>query len=110
MRMRRLLAVAGCTAAIVGSGAGSAFAGEITGNGKLKEPNGNSECSFSGQEDLQWYTSDGNAPETRIPADEVERGAPARVQNWGHVKQGAGGFLTGGAGPAGCNARDFGTK
>ena len=108
MGMRRLLVVAGCIAAMVGAGAGSALAGEITGNGKLKEPNGNSECSFSGQEDLQWYTSDGNAPETRIPDELVVKGEPAHSQNWGHVKKAAG--LTGGAGPAGCNARDFGTK
>jgi hypothetical protein len=106
--MRRKLAVATCTAAIIGLGSGSAFAGEITGNGKLKEPNGNSECSFSGQEDLQWYTSDGNDPSTRIPDDQVVKGEPAHSQNWGHVKKAAG--LTGGAGPAGCNARDFGTK
>ena len=108
MGIRRLFAVAACVAAVASVGAGSAFAGEITGNGKLKEPNGNSECSFSGQEDLQWYTSDGNAPGTRIPDALVVKGEPARVQNWGHVKQEFG--LTGGAGPEGCNARDFGTK
>ena len=34
MRMRRLLAVASCAVAVVALGAGSAFAGEITGNGK----------------------------------------------------------------------------
>ena len=34
MGMRRMLVVAGCTAAVVGVGAGSAFAGEITGSGK----------------------------------------------------------------------------
>jgi hypothetical protein len=54
MGMRRMLAVAGCTAAVVGVGAGSAFAGEITGNGK---PTGapdhaNSICVFSGQNDF----------------------------------------------------------
>jgi hypothetical protein len=38
-----------------------AFAGEITGNGKLKTVNGSSPCAFSGQEDLQWYTADGDA-------------------------------------------------
>jgi hypothetical protein len=108
MGKRRMLVFATCIAALMGVGAGSAFAGEITGNGKLKEPNGNSECSFSGQEDLQWYTSDGNAPETRIPEEDVVKGEPAHSQNWGHVKQATG--LPGGAGPAGCNAREFGTK
>ena len=34
MGMRRVLAVASCAAAVVAVGAGSAFAGEITGNGK----------------------------------------------------------------------------
>ena len=34
MRMRRMLAVASCAVAVVALGAGSAFAGEITGNGK----------------------------------------------------------------------------
>ena len=57
MRMRRLLAVASCAAAVVGLGAGSAFAGEITGNGKwiAGSPDaplhGKSICSFSGQND-----------------------------------------------------------
>ena len=40
MRMRRLLAVASCAVAVVALGAGSAFAGEITGNGKLTADRG----------------------------------------------------------------------
>ena len=36
------------------------LAGEITGNGQLKDVNGQSACAFSGQEDLQWYFDDGN--------------------------------------------------
>jgi hypothetical protein len=110
MGMRRLLVVAVCTAAVAASGAGSAFAGEITGNGKPLWTNtdvwgvppgsvphilnGNSPCAFSGQEDNQFPgTADNPNPEFDPDA--------GNVQNWGHVKHGAG--LTGGAGPAGCN-------
>jgi len=51
--MRRMLAVAACTTAVMALGAGSAFAGDLTGNGK---PTGapdhaNSICVFSGQND-----------------------------------------------------------
>jgi hypothetical protein len=65
MGVRRMLAVAACTAAVVGVGAGSAFAGEITGNGK---PTGapdhaNSICVFSGQNDDPGAPLDGpNGP------------------------------------------------
>ena len=57
MRVRRIVAAAACTVAVAGLGAGSAFAGEITGNGKWirgteEAPlNGKSECSYSGQND-----------------------------------------------------------
>jgi hypothetical protein len=53
MGKKRLLAVAVCTVAVGGFGAGSAFAGEITGNGKpVPAPqNAASECSFSGYND-----------------------------------------------------------
>ena len=57
MGVRRLVAVAGCVVAVVGVGAGSAFAGEITGNGKwiAGSPdaplNGKSACAYSGQQD-----------------------------------------------------------
>ena len=54
MGMRRILAVVAGVVAVVGLGAGSAFAGEVTGNGK---PTGapdhaNSICVFSGQNDV----------------------------------------------------------
>ena len=53
MGMRRMLAVAGCTAAIVGVGAGSAFAGEVTGNGKLKLVHAGSAARSRGPEDAR---------------------------------------------------------
>ena len=64
MRMRRMLAVAGCTAAIGVLGAGAAFAGEVSGNGK---PTGgpahaNSICTFSGQNDDPGAPLDGSGP------------------------------------------------
>jgi hypothetical protein len=93
----RLFIVAAFVAALMALGASAAFAGEITGNGKLKDVKGNSPCAYSGQEDLQWYTDDGDGTARTDPT----KGDPAHSQNWGHVKQATG--LTGGAGPQGCN-------
>src|SRR5262245_19852380 len=108
MQRKSLLAGALCTAALVGASATAAFAGEITGNGTLKQVNGNSPCAFSGQEDLQWYTTDADD----VPVANPIKGVPAHSQNWGHTKQALG--LTGGANSTaldwGCNARDFGMK
>jgi hypothetical protein len=52
-RARKFFTIAACAAALGGFGAGSAFAGEITGNGKpVPAPaNAASECSFSGYND-----------------------------------------------------------
>jgi hypothetical protein len=107
--MLRLFVSAVLVAALMAIGTSAAFAGEITGNGKLKPVNGNSPCAFSGQEDLQWYTNDGD---TTLKANPT-KGDPAHSQNWGHVKQATG--LTGGANsvPAaewGCNAHLYGLK
>ena len=73
MGRARLVTVAACAAAVMGVGAGAAFAGEITGSGK-GGPNGDgtpggtlnasSACAFSGLED-------GAA-------------TPGTVQNYGH--------------------------
>ena len=57
--MRRIIAVAACTVAVMGLGASSAFAGEVTGNGKdtpigaapENAPHASSICSFSGRND-----------------------------------------------------------
>ena len=105
--MRKKFTVAVCVAAVTALTASPAFAGEITGNGTLKQVKGNSPCAFSGQEDLQWYADDGNT----VPLENPIKGVPAHSQNWGHVKQASG--LTGGANdvPAaedGCNGHDFG--
>ena len=60
----------------------TALGGEITGNGKLKEVNGQSACAFSGQEDLQWYEDDANTTLKREPT----RGIPGHSQSWGQAK------------------------
>ena len=51
--MRRLVVVVVLAALFVGVGASAAFAGEVTGKGKVTgaPANANSECSFSGLED-----------------------------------------------------------
>ena len=89
MVVRRVLAVAACTAAVVGVSAGSALAGEITGSGKwiagsesapLK---GKSECAYSGLNDNYVL---GNP----IPDED----GFSRTQSWGQVGQGGRAFLT----------------
>lgn len=99
MHRKSLLAVALCTAALVGASATAAFAGEVTGNGTYKGVKGNSPCSFSGQEDLQ-YVGEGS------------KGDPAHSQNFGHEKQ-RDPLITGGANFVqswdwGCNGHDYG--
>lgn len=80
-RIRRLTLASALAALVVGAGAQAAFAGEITGNGKLLDMHGRSECSFSGQEDLQWYYDDANT----MPKPVATRGVPARAQSWGQI-------------------------
>jgi hypothetical protein len=92
MGMRRLLAVMACAIGVVGLGAGSAFAGEITGNGKplwtnTTDPNvphtlhGKSECAFSGLDDADVDPVTGE--------DDF-----GRTQSWGQVGQEGRAFLT----------------
>jgi len=107
--MLRLVVSAVFVIAVMALGTSAAFAGEITGNGTLKTVHGNSPCAYSGQEDLQWYTDNGDGTLRSDPT----KGDPAHSQNWGHVKQA--GDLTGGANsvPAaewGCNAKLYGLK
>ncbi len=80
MRIRRLLAVAACTLAAGAVGAGSAFAGEITGNGKWiagaedAPLHGKSECAFSG-------INDGFVLGEEVP----DADGFSRTQSWGQV-------------------------
>lgn len=98
--MRKILVSVVVGASLLGT-AGSAFGGEITGNGKATAgpTHARSLCVFSGLED-----NDFEAP--------VQ---PGVVQNWGHVKRAFG--LTGGAnsvqtpfGEEGCNAHLYPNK
>lgn len=66
-RMCAALVASAVTAGLVGMTAGTAGAGEITGNGRPKVPNGKSICSYSGLNDGYF-----DGTET------------LRVQNWGH--------------------------
>ena len=80
---KRIVVVTVCAVAVLGLSASSALAGEITGNGTLKEPNGNSLCAFSGQEDLQWFFD--NADHLPKPAE--TKGDPGHSQSWGQIPQ-----------------------
>jgi hypothetical protein len=79
--IRRLALATSSAALVAGLMAQGALAGEITGNGKLLEMNGRSECSFSGQEDLQWYFDDDDT----MPKPVATRGDPGRAQSWGRI-------------------------
>ena len=81
-RFSRRLGVAISVAAVVLSlSASAAFAGEITGNGRLKDVNGRSFCAFSGQEDLQWYTDNSDTTAKPVPT----KGDPGHSQSWGQI-------------------------
>jgi len=112
MLKKSRVAAALCAVAIVGLSAGPAFAGEVTGNGKLSQGaiNANSPCAFSGLNDQ----------------DPAEGGAgvviPGEVQNWGFTRdtpavitapRGASDLVVdfgGGSFEWGCNAHLHGQK
>lgn len=79
--VRRLVLAASMAALVIGGSVQVVAAGEITGNGRLKDMHGRSECSFSGQEDLQWYEDDANTK----PRAVVVRGFPSHAQSWGQI-------------------------
>ena len=87
--MHRVLAVAAVTLAIVAMAVPLAHAGEVTGNGTLLHADGKwgtglharSFCAYSGQEDLQFFTDDGD----QTPNDVVTRGVPGHAQSWGQI-------------------------
>jgi hypothetical protein len=73
MRFKTTLIGAGCAAALTVATAGTAMAGEVTGNNKPTpiRDTANSACAFSGLDD--------NVPGTG-------QVIPGVVQNWGHTK------------------------
>jgi len=86
----RILVAVGASIALLGLGSGAVFAGEITGNGTLKDVQGRSACANSGQEDLQWFEDDLDT----IPREVVVRGEPGHAQSWGQIDKGTRAFLT----------------
>lgn len=93
MGLRRALGVAACTAAVIGVGAGSAFAGEVTGNGKdtAGPAHANSICVFSGQNDDPQGLDPENGPPGRTQSygqDVRLWGASPSTENPGKVGQG----------------------
>lgn len=66
---------------LVALSAGAVLGGEITGNGKLLDVKGQSECAFSGQEDLQWFTDDFQTERKAV----ATKGEPAHAQSWGQI-------------------------
>ncbi len=101
MGMRRMLVVAGCTAAVVGAGAGAAFAGEVNGsatNPKFQFSQGNSICKFSGLNDNPDST-DPEDPGGRVQSygySVVRAGGKAFAPSPGEACNGHTGFLSGG--------------
>jgi hypothetical protein len=89
-RTTKLVAAISAAALLLSVGATSALAGEITGNGVLIEVNGHSYCAYSGQEDLQWYTTDAD---TQLK-DVFVRGDPNHAQNWGQIDKATRDYLT----------------
>ncbi len=87
---KRLGAAVGAGALVLTVGAGVVSAGEITGNGTLKDVNGRSFCAFSGQEDLQWFTDDSDSTRRSDPT----KGDPGHAQNWGQIDKATRAFLT----------------
>ena len=81
----------GVALALASMVAAPAFAGEITGNGTLKDVHGRSECAYSGQEDLQFFYDDGDTVRKPVPT----RGDPAHAQSWGQIDKATRDFLTG---------------
>ena len=79
--IRTITLAAGAAALALTMAASAVSAGEITGNGRLKEVNGRSFCAFSGQEDLQWFTDDGDTVRLENPV----KGEPGHAQNWGQI-------------------------
>src|SRR5262245_1095847 len=86
----RLALATGAAALALTLAGGSVLAGEVTGNGRLKEVHGRSACAFSGQEDLQWFTDDSD----RTPLANPVKGVPGHAQSWGQISKEDRAFLT----------------
>ena len=96
--VRRIIGAAVGAALVLSLTASVAFAGEITGNGKVLKVDGGGKwgtglharsfCAFSGQEDLQFLDEAGN------PLPEAHKGVPGHAQSWGQIPKEFRDFLT----------------
>jgi hypothetical protein len=89
-RHTRLALVLGAALTLAATAAAPVLAGEVTGNGTLKEVQGRSECAYSGQEDLQFFYDDGDTMPRPVPT----RGDPSHAQSWGQIDKATRAFLT----------------
>jgi hypothetical protein len=89
-RKARLAIALGAVAALLSISGGTVFAGEVTGNGKLITVHGRSDCAYSGQEDLQFFTDDSDA----VRKDVATKGDPGHAQSWGQIDKATRAFLT----------------
>ena len=90
--IRRLVLAALAATIVVAFSASSAFAGELTGNGrKLMTFEGSkwgtglhsrSLCAYSGQEDLQFFQDEGT---NQVPVANPVKGVPNHSQSWGQI-------------------------
>jgi hypothetical protein len=80
-RLVRIPVVIGAAALALSLGATTVLAGEVTGNGTLKEVHGRSACAYSGQEDLQFFYDD----EDTMPKPAATKGDPGHAQSWGQI-------------------------
>jgi hypothetical protein len=105
---RRLIAAFGAVALVASIGASSVFAGEVTGNGKLLHFDGKwgtglharSVCAYSGQEDLQFFTDNGDGTRLTPPT----KGVPGHAQSWGQIPKSIRGTVLAGQNPGtSCN-------
>lgn len=89
-RAARYAIAVGAAAALLSMAGGSVLAGEITGNGTLKEVHGRSSCAYSGQEDLQFFYDDGDTLRKATPT----KGDPGHAQSWGQIDKATRDFLS----------------
>jgi hypothetical protein len=100
---RRLLSRSGVALSVAAMvlvlNASAVFAGEVTGTGTLLHVtdskwgtglHARSDCAYSGQEDLQYFTDDSDATAKADPT----RGDPSHAQSWGQIPHDVRDFLT----------------
>ena len=95
---RRIISAVLATALLATVGVSAVFAGEVTGNGRSLHVDGGGKwgtglharslCTFSGQEDLQFFDENDN------PLPVFHKGTPGHAQSWGQIPKAGRDFLT----------------